>query len=170
MSDAISAETFAPYVGRPVSLANGQALTLVAVDPHRSPRPNAAPQTSFSLILRGAAAPIVSEGLHRLAFEDGASFELYLIPIPQPSRRHRATTKTIKSSSIDRGKPAAPFSSAMERRLGGRCNSSARETACGFRAAVRPWIRASPWRLSGPRNCRCSPQASPLHSRSPLPR
>jgi hypothetical protein len=93
MSDAINAETFAPYVGRPASLANGQAVTLVAVDLHRSPRPNAAPQTSFSLILRGAAAPIVSEGLHRLAFEDGASFELYLIPIhtpiQAPSRDHQ---------------------------------------------------------------------------------
>ena len=89
MSDAISAETFAPYVGRPALLANGQALTLVAVDLHRSPGPNAAPETSFSLILRGAAAPIVSEGLHRLAFEGGASFELYLIPIHTPSRDHQ---------------------------------------------------------------------------------
>ena len=73
MSDAINAETFSPYVGRPASLANGQALTLVAVDLHRSPRPDAAPGTSFSLLLRGAAAPIVSEGLHRLAFEDAAT-------------------------------------------------------------------------------------------------
>ena len=89
MSDAINAETFAPYVGRPASLSPGQALTLVAVDLHRSPRPDAAAGTSFSLFLRGAAAPIVSEGLHRLAFEDSASFELYIIPIHTPSRDHQ---------------------------------------------------------------------------------
>jgi hypothetical protein len=63
--------------------------SLIAVDLHRSPRPNAAPGTSFSLLLRGAAAPIVPEGLHRLAFEDGESFELYLIPIHTPSRDHQ---------------------------------------------------------------------------------
>lgn len=89
MSDAISAETFAPFVGKPVSLANGQALTLIAVDQSRSPQPNGAPGTSFSLLLRGAAAPIVSEGVHRLAFGDGASFELYLIPIHTASRDHQ---------------------------------------------------------------------------------
>lgn len=89
MSDAINTETFAPYVGRLASLANGQTLSLVTVDPHRSPRPNSPPGTTFSLLLRGAAAPIVSEGLHRLAFEDGASFELYLIPIHTPSREHQ---------------------------------------------------------------------------------
>jgi hypothetical protein len=89
MSDAINAETFAPYVGRLASLANGQALTLIAVDPHRSPAPETVPSASFSLILRGAAAAIVPEGLHRLAFEDGASFELYLIPIHTASRDHQ---------------------------------------------------------------------------------
>jgi len=89
MSDAINAKTFAPYVGRPASLANGQTLTLVAVDLHRSTRPDAAPETSFSLILRGAEAPIAAEGLHRLAFGDGASLELYLIPIHTPSRDHQ---------------------------------------------------------------------------------
>ncbi|MGC2784780.1 MAG: hypothetical protein WA397_13315 [Roseiarcus sp.] len=89
MSDTINAETFAPHVGRPASLANGQALTLVAVDLHRSPRPNTAPGTSFSLLLRGAAAPIVSEGLHQLTFEDSANFEVYLIPIHTASRNHQ---------------------------------------------------------------------------------
>lgn len=89
MSDAINTETFAPYVGKPLSLANGRALTLVAVDPHRSASPSASPVTSFTLILRGAAAPIVSEGLHRLAFADGAMFELYLIPIHTASRDHQ---------------------------------------------------------------------------------
>ena len=37
MTDAASAETFAPYIGRAVSLGDGPTLTLVAVDRHKSP-------------------------------------------------------------------------------------------------------------------------------------
>jgi hypothetical protein len=89
MSDAINAETFARYVGGQASLQNGHALTLVAVHPHQSIRTDATPRSSFSLHLRGAAAPIVVEGLYRFTFEDGASFELYLIPVHSPSREHQ---------------------------------------------------------------------------------
>ena len=45
-----------------------------------------ATQAPFSLLLRGAPTPIVPEGMHRLTFADGASFELYLIPIHTPAR------------------------------------------------------------------------------------
>jgi hypothetical protein len=89
MSDAINAGTFTPYVGGRASLADGRTLTLSAVDGRRSPHADAEPETSFSLLLRGPRAPIVPEGLHRLAFEDGASFELYLIPIHTVSRDHQ---------------------------------------------------------------------------------
>ena len=52
-------------------------------------RAGAAPRAAFSLLLRGAPAPIAPEGMHRLTFEDGASFDLYLIPIHTPSRDHQ---------------------------------------------------------------------------------
>ncbi len=86
MDDAISADTFRPLVGRPASLSNGHQLTLVAVDVPRSPSAASSPGSGFTLILRGAASPVAPEGMHTLTFEDGASFELYVIPVHTPSR------------------------------------------------------------------------------------
>jgi len=85
MGEVVSAMTFTPHIGRAVLLADGHRLRLVAVDQRGSPPPGA-PRGPFSLILSGAPAPTVPEGLHRLTLEDGASFELYLIPIHTPSR------------------------------------------------------------------------------------
>ena len=85
MTDAASAETFAPYIGRAISLGDGSTLTLVAVDRHKSPMPG----VGFTLLLRGAPAPIAPEGMHRITLEGGASFDLYLIPIHTPSRDHQ---------------------------------------------------------------------------------
>jgi hypothetical protein len=85
MTDAASAETFAPYIGRAISLGDGSTLTLVAVDRHKSPMPG----VGFTLLLSGAPAPIAPEGMHRITLEGGASLDLYLIPIHTPSRDHQ---------------------------------------------------------------------------------
>ena len=85
MADRVSAETFAPYIGKAISLGDGPTLALVAVDRHKS----SAPGGAFTLLLRGAPTPIAPEGMHRITLEDGASFELYLIPIHTPSRDHQ---------------------------------------------------------------------------------
>jgi hypothetical protein len=87
MTDAPGAEIFMAHVGEEASLADGQKLMLVAVEKRHAA--GAAPRAAFSLHLRGAPAPIAPEGMHRLAFEDGASFDLYLIPIHTPSRDHQ---------------------------------------------------------------------------------
>jgi hypothetical protein len=89
MTDAISAESFTPHIGAAVSLLNGPKLTLVAVDERSSRAPGLVERAAFSLILRGAPAPIVPEGMHRLVLEGGASFDLYLIPIHTASRDHQ---------------------------------------------------------------------------------
>jgi hypothetical protein len=89
MTDAISADTFTPHIGAAVSLLDGPKLTLVAVDQRGSRAPGPAERAAFSLILRGAPAPIVPEGMHRLVLEGGASFDLYLIPIHTASRDHQ---------------------------------------------------------------------------------
>lgn len=89
MTEVLTAETFTPQLGGEVSLASGHKLTLIAVDRHKSHRPDAVPGAAFTLILRGAPAPIAPEGMHRLTFADGASFELYIIPVHTPSRGHQ---------------------------------------------------------------------------------
>jgi hypothetical protein len=83
MTDAPTAATFTPHIGKTVSLPDGHELTLEAVDQRDAPAGMRAP---FSLLLRGPAAPIVPEGMHRFVFDGGASFELYLIPVHTPSR------------------------------------------------------------------------------------
>jgi hypothetical protein len=89
MTEAPSAETFMAHIGKAVSLAEGHRLTLVAVDKRNAHAPSAAPRAAFSLLLRGAPAPIVPEGMHRLILEGDASFDLYLIPIHSPARDHQ---------------------------------------------------------------------------------
>jgi hypothetical protein len=85
MVEVVNADIFTPHIGKAVLLPDGQRLTLAAVGRRGSDVPGA-PRAAFTLILRAAAAPIVPEGLHRLTLEDGASFDLYLIPIHTPSR------------------------------------------------------------------------------------
>ena len=85
MTDGASAETFAPYIGKAISLCDGPTLMLAAVDRHKSTTRSG----GFTLLLRGAPAPIAPEGMHRITLEGGASFDLYLIPIHTPSRDHQ---------------------------------------------------------------------------------
>jgi hypothetical protein len=89
MDAAITAETFVPHVGKAASLSNGHEFMLVTVDVHTSPEASSRRQSGFTLILRGPRAPVAPEGMHRLTFESGASFELYVIPIHTPSRDHQ---------------------------------------------------------------------------------
>ena len=89
MTGAPTAETFTQHIGKPISLADGRQLTLVEIKRPGSPAAGAAPRAAFTLILRGPRAPVAPEGMHRLDFESGKSFDLYLIPIQTPSRDHQ---------------------------------------------------------------------------------
>jgi hypothetical protein len=89
MTDLPTAASFTPHIGEAVSLSDGNTLTLVAVDQRNAAPGEATLRAPFSLLLRGAPAPVVPEGMHRLVFAGGGSFELYLIPVHTPSRDHQ---------------------------------------------------------------------------------
>ena len=99
MTYEASAETFAPYIGKAISLGDGSTLTLVAVDRHKSPMPGG----GFTLLLSGAPTPIVPEGMHRSLSRVARA----LTSTSFPSTRRLAIIRTIRSSSIDRGPVAA---------------------------------------------------------------
>ena len=86
MTDAPDATSFAPYIGKTVSLPDGHTLVLVGVDQRDGHALGTAMRAPFSLKLRGPPAPIVPEGMHRLVFDDATGFELYLIPVHTPAR------------------------------------------------------------------------------------
>ncbi len=54
MAGVPTAANFMPHVGTTVSLPDGQALTLVAVDQPGGAARDAAPHPPFSLLLRGS--------------------------------------------------------------------------------------------------------------------
>ena len=87
MAHTITAERFTPHIGKAVSLPDGRTLTLTAIDRRESQGTGAS--NAFTLLLRGDPDRIVPEGLHRLTFDGGESFDLYLIPIHTPSRDHQ---------------------------------------------------------------------------------
>ncbi len=89
MTDAPSAASFTPYVGKTATLSDGRTLTLMSVEQRDAHAAGGATRAPFCLLLRGAPSPIVPEGMHRLVFDGGASFDLYMIPIHTPSRDHQ---------------------------------------------------------------------------------
>jgi hypothetical protein len=89
MSDALTADMFVSHIGRSMSLPDGRTLMLIAVDRSPGTGHGSAPRAPFSLLLRGQPAPVVPEGLYRVTLEDGAGFELYLIPVHTPARDHQ---------------------------------------------------------------------------------
>lgn len=88
--DQLTAEDFAPYVGRVVQPAGTDlGLLLVRIDRNNFPGWQAAPRQPFSLILRGPPHPVLPEGLHRIAIADGPILVLYVIPVLTAGRAHQ---------------------------------------------------------------------------------
>ena len=89
MDEALTRETFGPHIGKTFRVSNGRhALTLVRIEtrPIEEWEQERGLRAPFNLIFRGPAGDILTEGMHTLALEDGASFALYVIPIHTPVR------------------------------------------------------------------------------------
>lgn len=91
MTDApvvLSAETFDPYVGQIFKVVGGEhALALSDVE--IGAKADWSPRAPFTLVFSAPPGNVLAEGLHTLAVQDGATFDLYLIPIhtPAPGRQ-----------------------------------------------------------------------------------
>lgn len=80
--DQLTADDFAPYIGKPFRPDGTDLhLTLATIDKREFPGWEAVARKPFSLILRGPRAPVLPEGLYRIAIADGPVLTLYVIPI-----------------------------------------------------------------------------------------
>jgi hypothetical protein len=88
--EQLTADDFVPYVDRVFRPAGTDlGLALIRVDRNRFTGWEAAPREPFSLVLRGPPAPVLPEGLHRLAIAGGPILALYVIPVLTAGRGHQ---------------------------------------------------------------------------------
>uniref|UniRef100_B0SX65 DUF6916 domain-containing protein n=1 Tax=Caulobacter sp. (strain K31) TaxID=366602 RepID=B0SX65_CAUSK len=75
---ALTAETFAPHVGRTFQIRGGRhALALNEIERAQADGDRA----PFTLLFSGPPGDVLAEGLHAIELEDGTAYDLYLIPI-----------------------------------------------------------------------------------------
>jgi hypothetical protein len=88
--DQLTADDFSAYCEKLFRPAGTDlALTLIKIHQHEFSGWEAAARKPFSLILRGPHAPVLPEGLHRIAIADGPILPLYVIPILTAGRDHQ---------------------------------------------------------------------------------
>lgn len=83
---ALTAETFAPHVGRTFQIRGGRhALALDEIERAET----SGDRAPFTLLFSGPPGDVLAEGLHAIELEDGTAYHLYLIPIhtPAPGRQ-----------------------------------------------------------------------------------
>jgi hypothetical protein len=89
MGESLTRENFDPHVGKIFGVANSHhALTLVRIEtrPTEPWEQKMGLRAPFNLVFSGPTGDILAEGMYTLALEDGASFELYVIPVHTPVR------------------------------------------------------------------------------------
>jgi len=90
MTEMPTAEFFEPHIGKSCRLGEAPVtLNLVQVERYEHLKPAGSARTPFLVLLSGPKQPVVPEGFHRVAIEDGPSLELYVIPILTPGRDHQ---------------------------------------------------------------------------------
>ncbi|HEX8663400.1 MAG TPA: hypothetical protein VF744_05160 [Beijerinckiaceae bacterium] len=89
MAEQLTPQHFLPHVQKVFRVEGGRhALTLTVVEQRRLEDHEAGVdfREPFNLIFRGPPGDVLSEGMYRLAVEDGPSFELYVMPVHTPAR------------------------------------------------------------------------------------
>jgi hypothetical protein len=93
MTEKLTPEHFLPHVNKTVRVSGWHhTLTLARVDIRKLEEweREVVQRQPFMLILRGPRGDVLPEGMHNLEIEDGALFNLYVIPVitPQPDRQN----------------------------------------------------------------------------------
>jgi hypothetical protein len=89
MDEVLTRESFEPHVGKTFRIGNSHhTLTLVRIEtrPIELWEQAIGLRAPFNLIFRGTGGDVIAEGMHRLALEDGTSFDLYVNPVHTPMR------------------------------------------------------------------------------------
>ncbi len=86
----LTADTFAPHLNAAFRVEGGHhVLSLNEIERTELPPGHHAPVQPFTLIFSGPPGDVLAEGMHTIRRDDGAAYDLYLIPIhtPQPGRQ-----------------------------------------------------------------------------------
>ncbi|MBO9707847.1 MAG: hypothetical protein J7521_06525 [Caulobacter sp.] len=88
----LTADTFVPHVGASFQVEGGRhVLSLSEIERFRAePGHERADFEPFVLIFSGPPGDVLAEGMQTLKHENGAVYDLYLIPIhtPEPGRQN----------------------------------------------------------------------------------
>jgi hypothetical protein len=88
--ERLTAEAFDSFLGKAFRPASTDlSLTLTTIDRHKFAGWDSAVREPFSLILRGPRSPVLREGFHAVAIEDGPVLTLYIIPVETRAREHQ---------------------------------------------------------------------------------
>jgi hypothetical protein len=90
MTESLTHEHYAPYVGRSFSF-EGHHVTLILASVKANPQfavPGSS-QVPFNLIFHGPAGDILPEGDYRAIVEDGPVMTFYLMPVHTPDRERQ---------------------------------------------------------------------------------
>jgi hypothetical protein len=80
MTEPLTPETFLPHVEKTFRVTDGRhALKLCRVE--ALPKAEISPRQPFNLIFSGPPGEVLREGLYTFEVEDGAVFDLYIIPV-----------------------------------------------------------------------------------------
>jgi hypothetical protein len=88
---ALTADTFAPHVGTSFRIEGGHHVLSLNKVERLEKQPGHADLAfqPFVLIFSGPPGDVLAEGMHRIAGEGEATFDLYLIPIHTPERERQ---------------------------------------------------------------------------------
>jgi hypothetical protein len=85
---ALTADTFAPHVGAAFRVEGGHHVLSLSQIERFEAQPGHGDRAiqPFVLIFSSPPGDVLAEGMHTITHEDGAAYDLYLIPVHTPAQ------------------------------------------------------------------------------------